>query len=163
MEELGVWEELVWRWSLRWRRDRFEWESTMEAELVMYISRAYLNREENDLQVWGNKILGLFSVNLAYECLAKHVRGPHHDLFKCLWKVKPFPNVMITAWRAVLGRMPTKICLSKRGVAMNTTLCALCQTKEESCQHLRVQICSVCMVVMDWYLICPTQCYKDPL
>ena len=26
VEEVGVWDDLVWRWSLTWRRSRFEWE-----------------------------------------------------------------------------------------------------------------------------------------
>jgi len=139
VEEVGVWEESVWWWSLRWRHVRFEWESMMEADLVMYISRAIMNREEKDRRVWGSEVSGVLSVYSAYECLAKHVRGPHHDLFKFPWKVKALPNMMITTWRVLLGRMPTTLCLSRRGVTMNTILCALCQAKDESYQHLFLQ------------------------
>jgi len=53
VEELGGWEGSVWRWTLRWRRDRFEWESLMETDLAIHISRVVVNREEKDVQVWG--------------------------------------------------------------------------------------------------------------
>jgi len=29
VEEVGVWDELAWRWTLNWRRSRFEWESVL--------------------------------------------------------------------------------------------------------------------------------------
>ena len=45
---------------------------------------------------------------------------------------------MLTAWRAMLGRIPTRLCLSKRGIVLNSTVCALCSSEEESCQHLFV-------------------------
>ena len=76
VEEVGMWEVSTWRWNLRWRRVRFEWESLMEADLIMHISRANMSREEKDIQVWRCDETGLFSVNSAYECLAKQERGP---------------------------------------------------------------------------------------
>jgi len=72
-------------------------------------------------------------VNSAYECLAKRSRGPQSEFFKLFWKAKAFPNVLTTAWRVLLGRVPTRVCLNRRGVMMNSTLCAMCQSKEESC------------------------------
>ena len=62
----------------------------------------------------------------AYECLAKSERAPQIDAFKYLWKVKTFPNVTITTWRVLLGRALTRECLSRRGVMLNTIVCALC-------------------------------------
>jgi len=64
-------------------------------------------------------------------------------VFSILWKVKTFPNVTLTAWRALLGRLPTREGLSRRGIVMNTTRCAHCLVEEESCQHLFVEcICA---------------------
>ena len=40
---------------------------------------------------------GLFSVSSAYECLSKHGKGNNDEVFKLLWKVKAFPNVLVTA------------------------------------------------------------------
>ena len=82
----------------------------------------------------------------AYECLDKLDRGPHYDAFKLLWKAKAFPNVLITTWRVLLGRMPTRASLGRRGVVLNTLVCPLCQTKEESCQHLFL-VCNIALRV----------------
>jgi len=131
--EVGVWEESVWQWKLRWRRDRFEWEVPFETELGMLISRATVTKDEHDKQVWRGDGSGSFTVKSAYECLEEPERGTQISSFGYLWKIKAFPNVTITAWKVLLGRVPTRECLSKRGVMVNTTECALCQTKEESC------------------------------
>jgi len=75
-------------------------------------------------------------VNSVYECLSKQSRGPCLEVFKLLWKAKAFPNVVMTTWRVLLGRIPTRVSLSRRGFTVNSTLYAMCQSKEESCQHL---------------------------
>jgi len=91
VEEVSEWEDLEWRWSLRWRRARFEWESVLEAEFVILLSIANLIKDNNDVLVWRKDEAGGFSVNSAYEFLAKHGRGPQLDVFKYLWKAKVFP------------------------------------------------------------------------
>jgi len=108
VEEVGVWEDSAWQWTLRWRRARFEWEIPMEIELGRHISSANVLKEEMDTQVWRGDESWCFSVFSAYECLAKYERSPNIDVFKHLWKIKAFPNVVLTAWRVFLGRMPTR-------------------------------------------------------
>ena len=134
--EVGVWINSDWRWRLTWRRARFEWESSLEADLFTLLSGALMRRNYVNVQVWGKEEPGLFSVNSAYECLAKQSRGTQSDVFNLLWKTKAFPNVIVTAWRVLLDRIPTRVSLSRRGVMMESTLCAMCQLKEESCQHI---------------------------
>jgi len=136
VEELGVWEESGWCWNLRWRRVRFEWEIPLETELGLHISRATVTKDRKDARVWRSDESGSFTVSSAYECLVKADRSPQIVAFKYLWKIKTFPNVMITAWRVLLGRVLTKECLSKRAVMLDTVVCAMCQSEEESCQHL---------------------------
>ena len=63
----------------------------------MLLSRTLLKKDVKDVQVWGKEVPGLFSVNSAYECLAKRSKGPHSEVFKLLWKAKAFPNVLTTA------------------------------------------------------------------
>jgi len=108
----------------------------LEIELATHISRATVNREEPDLRVWGNEENGCFTVKSAYLSLAKSGRVPQSEVFKLLWKAKAFPNVIITAWRALLDRLPTRECLSRRGVVLESTMCVLCHDKIESSQHL---------------------------
>jgi len=87
-------------------------------ELEVHISTTTLLKEEKDVQVWRNEEAGCFCVNSAYECLSKHGRGPQFDVFKLLWEVKVFPSVVTVAWRMLMDRLPTRECLSRRGVLM---------------------------------------------
>jgi len=96
----------------------------MEEDLLRYISLASLNKEVKDLQVWRSEESRLFSVSSVY------------DHFKCLWKVKALPNVLIAAWRVLLDRIPLRMALSRRGVSVNTPTCPMCQAKKDSSQHL---------------------------
>jgi len=130
VEEVGVWEQMGWCWRLRWRRDRFVWESELVEDLHMLIASIVVHKEEKDVQVWRKEEEGRFSVTSAYECLTQHVGGHQHEVFKSLWKTKAFPCVLTVAWKILLNRLPTRDCLSRRGVLVETTLCALCQVKE---------------------------------
>ncbi|XP_068466531.1 uncharacterized mitochondrial protein AtMg00310-like [Phaseolus vulgaris] len=75
--EVGEWVGAAWRWNLRWRRDRFEWETLLETNLVQLLSRVSLLKDQKDVQMWGCDGLGSFSVNSAYDCLAKQARSLH--------------------------------------------------------------------------------------
>jgi len=146
VEELGGWEGDVWRWNLRWRQVIFEWESVLETDLALYISRTVVKRQEQDIQVWGINDKGCFSVKSTYAS----IRGDDTRIavFDLLWKAKAFPSVLITAWRSLLDRLPTRECLSRRGVTMESTLCVFCHFKVESSQHLFLE-CDVVVRVWD--------------
>ena len=122
VEEVGGWEGSMWRWSLSWRRVRFEWETLMEAELGALISRVNVMKDEKDALVWRSEATGRFTVSSAYECLVTTARGPLIDVFEDLWEAKTFPSVMVTAWRALLNRIPTRSCLRRRGILLDTTV-----------------------------------------
>jgi len=51
--EVGVWINSEWRWSLGWRRARFEWESSMEADLSTLLSGAPMKKECHGCAVVG--------------------------------------------------------------------------------------------------------------
>jgi len=136
VEEVGVWDDLEWRWTLNWRRSRFEWESDLEYELGNLISGVRVRKDVEDTLLWKSSKDGMFSVSAAYECLSKPERVPKKEVYTLLWKVKTFPNVMLLVWRVLLVRIPTRLSLRSRGVVMNSTMCALCLSVEESSQHL---------------------------
>jgi len=146
VEEVGVWEGDVWRWNLRWRRARFERESVLETNLNAHISRTIVKRQEPDIRVWGINDEGCFSVKSAYA--SRRGDGTCIAAFDLLWKAKAFPSVLTTAWRSLLDRLPTKECLSKRGVTMESTSCVFCHSKVKSSQHLFLE-CDVVVRVWD--------------
>ena len=153
--QMGEWDGKKWKWDLRWRRGRFEWESSLERDLDMLLSGATLRENVQDTQLWGKEVPGLFSVSSAYDCLAKHGRGNQGDVYKLLWRAKAFPNALVTAWRVLMGRLPTRVCLSRRGVVVISKMCPLCQLQEETCQHLFMEcsyaqkVWSLCMQWVD--------------
>jgi len=94
VEEVGVWEGSEWRWALRWRRERFEWEASLESDLGCHIANVYVIRNVNDVQVWRSGESECYTVRSAYEFLVEAESGPQVEVFKHLWKVKTFPNVL---------------------------------------------------------------------
>jgi len=136
----------------------------MEANLMECILRVPVKRNVNDIQVWGDGELEKYTVNSAYECLAKQTRGTHHAVFEVLWKAKAFPNVVTTACRVLIDRIPTRMGLSRRGVLMFSTVCGLFQIKEESFQHLFIE-CKYAQLVwslcLNWLGIVFVQ-HNDP-
>jgi len=151
VREVGGWEESVWHWRLRWRRVRYDWESEQEQEVLSYISRGALDREESDLLVWGKDVSGEFSVKSVYVCLANYDSGLGDTIFKRLWQIKALPNVLTTAWRILWDRLPTRTNLIRREVEVTSLNCVLCQASEESAQHLFLectfaqQVWSLCL------------------
>jgi len=55
--EVGVWVNSKWRWNLGWRCTRFEWESAMEADLLMLLTGAIMKKNVKDVQVWGKVVI----------------------------------------------------------------------------------------------------------
>jgi len=150
VDEVGMWDDARWRWCLRWRRARFEWEIPMEEELGILLTRAIIIKDVKDIQVWSCDESGCYNVSSAYVCLDEIDRGPHYDAFKYLWKAKAFPNVLTTTWRVLLGKMSSRVSLGRRGVVLSTLVCPICQIKEESCQHLFLE----CKIALRVWALC---------
>jgi len=116
----------------------FECEHNQE-DLQRCLSRIILLREAKDVQVWEHDVSCSFSVKSAYECLAKHIPATETECCKQLRKIKALPKVMVTTWRVLLDIIPTRMCLIRRGVLLNSYTCAICQNAGESSQHLFVE------------------------
>jgi len=137
VRELGGWEEDRWRWRLSWRRDKFEWEGNMENELISSLSLGRLYQDAQDYLFWKEDSKGMFSVKSAYSLLAQHQTHEVMDnVFGLLWQSKATPKTLVTAWRILLDRLPTNDNLIRRGIQVNSPLCALCGLSDESSQHV---------------------------
>ena len=130
--------------------DRFEWESILEEDLFTHINRGDMNKESKDHLVWGGDTTGVFSVKLIYVCLANQINSPTDGAFFSLWQAKAMPKDIITGWRILLDKIPTSINLFKRGVTVNSTICALCRESEESTQHLFLD----CVIAQRVWFMC---------
>lgn len=54
-------------------------------------------------------------------------------------------------WKVCLGRIPVQTNLTKRGILVQSTLCPLCNTSQETVDHMLVG-CSIAVEVKDWIL-----------
>jgi len=149
--EVRNWEEDRWRWVLNWRRDRFEWESNLESDLLSILSMGCISKEAQDHLLWRGDPKGMFTVKSAYFTLTNHQQvSLKESVFCSLWQAKAVPRVLVTAWRVLLDRIPTRANLIRRGVVGIPPLCALCNMVEESSQHLFLD----CTVAQRVWLMC---------
>ena len=122
---------------MNWRRDRYEWESNLETDLLSILSTGSMCKEALDHLLWRGDPKGMFSVKSAYSILAIHQQlDIREGVFCSLWQAKAMPKVLATAWRVLLDRIPTRVNLIRRGVLVNSPLYALCNMLVESSQHL---------------------------
>jgi len=148
--EVGSWGELGWSWRFGWRRTRFEWENFVEEEMMNLITRKTLNKDFEDIIEWSGDPKGVFSVKSAYLTMCNYSNGSSHNVFSLLWKTKAVPKDVCTAWRVLIGRLPTYDNLIRRGLVVNSSVCVFCKSAEESAQHIFM----TCLVAQRIWVLC---------
>ena len=72
-------------------------------------------------------------------------------------------KVNVFAWRAVLGRLPVRVELDKRGIDLDSILCPCCENVVESIDHSLV-LCENALKVWDrifaWWRIGPVDAFN---
>jgi len=136
VDEVCTWEDAGWNWRLSWRRPMFNWESAMEEDLINLLTGKSLCKESKDTLIWNGEHDGVFSVKSAYSTLCSQANNGLHDIFSSLWLATAVPKALFTAWRILLGRLPTFDNLIRRGMVVNSPLCVFCNETQETTQHL---------------------------
>jgi len=69
-----------------------------------------------------------------------HLRGDNAGknvtMFKKFWKVKDVSYALVTTWRMLEDKLATKTNLKKHGITIVSSMCSLCEVKEETSTHL---------------------------
>ena len=73
--EFGNWVDGVWKWNLVWRRNLFEWEKTLERQLLQELQGLRLELDLDDGWVWKNNEFSLYMDNCAYVFLRGEPKG----------------------------------------------------------------------------------------
>ncbi|CAI9263399.1 unnamed protein product [Lactuca saligna] len=113
----------------------------------IHVKTVLVKRPANNGFTWkcGLTPYGSFTVNALR--LKWDYRPPLTNT-KFQW-IKEIPlKVSCFIWRANLGRIPTTMELVKRGVNIDTSICQMCDEKEESVDHVLVE-CSYAKMVME--------------
>ncbi|XP_052625777.1 uncharacterized protein LOC128132828 [Lactuca sativa] len=72
-------------------------------------------------------------------------------------KLTPF-KILCFIWRAKLGRIPSAVELKNRGIIIPNTMCGVCNSEEETCEHILLT-CPVAKEIMDSILVwCEIRC-----
>ena len=109
----------------------------MEKELISSLSLGRLYQDAQDYLFWKEDPKGMFSVKSAYSLLVQHQTHEATDnVFGLLWQSKATPKILVTAWRILLDKIPTNDNLIRRGIQVNSPLCAMCGLSDESSQHV---------------------------
>ena len=103
IREVGHWEDNVWTWDLTWRRPRFNWESTMEEQLLFVINATRFCKGYPDTWKWKEGEDGVFSIKSAYNTLQRTDEEEENEEFKMLWSTRVTPNAQILGWRVFLN------------------------------------------------------------
>ena len=139
LSQVGVWNNNIWSWKLRWRRNLFVWESSLVDVLLQLLDNKRLTREggvKPDKWLWKDVDNMDFSVKAAYKCLMGETSVVGEDLFVNFWTLKTLPSAQFMSWRVVCNVIPTKDNLSRRDIPLMSDRCPLCGAEEESVRHL---------------------------
>jgi len=101
-----------------------------------------------DRLVWVGEATQVYSVRSGYSILNGESSMQSTMSFKMLWSLSVAPSAIVSAWRILLDRLPTRLNLTRRGVQLVNLLCALCLDGDESTDHL-FNTCRVVQQVWD--------------
>ncbi|KAD4179295.1 hypothetical protein E3N88_27886 [Mikania micrantha] len=121
-------QELKWEWS-RVPNEEQQKEELEALEALLSDLKLSTNK---DRWVWLGSNDMVFSVKSLKQRLTNETNGSF-VLKWCKW-VPAKANIV--AWRAEMNRLPTRLVLRRRGVAVDSTACPMCNEGEETAEHL---------------------------
>jgi len=135
LSELGKWIQNRWEWIIEWRCDWFGWEKSQIIELRQHLTQNTLNFQNEDEWLWKDEEIEQYSIKSTYKKLQNTFKTEDLELYSLLWKVKALLSAQHFTWRVFLDRIATKENLRKRRVMLESYLCPMCGSMEESTNH----------------------------
>jgi len=151
LDSFEEWASDSWNSVIKWRRDLFDWEKTLEFQFLHKHqgSRLVLGKEVS--WVWKEDANSGYLVSSAYSILRKSCFNESSPLFRDFWKIKVLPFTLFIAWRVLGNSIASKANLVRHGVTVDCSSCCLCWEEVETTQHLFFE----CIIV--WLVW--SQCY----
>ena len=139
-----------------WKQDMIE--EIFQSEVASMIMAIPLSKNSvPDKLIWGESVIGNFSVKLAYfkvrEYLGKEIDSFEDRtlLWKAIWRAKVIPKVSMFAWRLVHNIIPSVGNLRRRGIQIDDR-CCICGEFGETVVHVMLK-CRFCKEV--WAMVYP--------
>jgi hypothetical protein len=162
VKEMGEWVNESWHWRLEWRRNFLVWEEDLFLKLLELIALANISRKEDSWSFLGG---GEFTVNLMYNFLYNRFSPPSSLVLASagslakVWRSSAPTKVIVFSWQALLGRLPTRSNLARRGVVLvGGSTCVFCGLFDEAENHLFASclwVWSVWLKVFKWFRVVP--------
>ncbi|GAU25119.1 hypothetical protein TSUD_274080 [Trifolium subterraneum] len=143
VSEIRVGGEGVSWWEWGWRRSLFVWEEELLLGLQDFISPMAFSTDD-DVWYWGLEDGGVFTVKSAYLLLGRMFASfsmfnvCELRVLNSIWRSPAPSKVIAFSWKLLRNRIPTRDCLSRRGIlaAGGSRECVHCQGREETALHL---------------------------
>ncbi|GKB65405.1 RNA-directed DNA polymerase, eukaryota, reverse transcriptase zinc-binding domain protein [Tanacetum coccineum] len=81
---------------------------------------------------------GDFKVKELSRLIEDKIHQVENDAQETLWNKLVPKKVNVFVWRALKGRLPVRVELDRRGIDLDSVLCACCNDSVESCTHCLV-------------------------
>jgi hypothetical protein len=153
IREMGRWSNNVWTWKLNWRRNLFQWEADLVAQLESFINGTPILLVDDSWSCSkGDE--GFYAVKAGYNFLSENflpvveVSTNVLAVLKNLWSTLAPSKVIVFSWQLMMQRLPTRVNLARRGVPglRENPCCVWCPEERESEVHL-FGTCSVALAV----------------
>ncbi|XP_057811908.1 uncharacterized protein LOC131026156 [Salvia miltiorrhiza] len=143
---MGKWENGVWVWEVKWRRDLFDREVEGVNNLITVIAGVKPCAGQVDRWSWSAAKEGVFTTRSAYSLIkkARSAGGPtvpNNDLLASIWCAPATFKAKVFSWRAIRRRLPTCADLSKKNVPLGDVekSCNACFHSAETEDHVLLQ------------------------
>ncbi|XP_057803747.1 uncharacterized protein LOC131019081 [Salvia miltiorrhiza] len=139
---MGEWVDGVWVWKLEWNREIRDRDAHHINNLQVFLDDYSVKVGEADGWKWKLTSNGIFNVNSAYKAICHHSCSNTQQIYipECssIWKSAAPYKAKVTAWRILMGRMPTCDNLIRRQIEIPApeAVCVFCQNQVETCNHL---------------------------
>ncbi|KAL5126150.1 putative ribonuclease H protein [Glycine soja] len=126
-----------WDWRFQWRRNLFDHEIDSMAVFMEDIADVHIHPSSMDSLIWRADNTGSYSTKSAYNLLMADSTNLAEDtVLRSMWNLKIPPRASAFSWRLFKNRLPTKVNLRRRQVALSSYRCPLCDEEEETVDHI---------------------------
>lgn len=138
INEMGSWQNGLWNWKFKWRRELSVIEKGLMDQMLQVLQADSLKQDTRDAWQWLHESDGRYTVSSAYQVLLDSIVGEDSLLFNRLWSGVAPSNVVAFVWKVLIDRVQSKANLRRRNIITNEAdaRCSICNDEEESTNHL---------------------------
>jgi len=98
----------------------------LEEQLFNDISNHEWRMGVQDTRYWSVDTRGGYTISSGYKILNQEANAHNWKHFEVLWSTKGAPSTLVCCWRVIIHRLPTRMNLSRKGVAIGNQICPMC-------------------------------------